>query len=182
MPAISVFMSVVTLLKLSSADEICSETINITEGIKDGTNIIFDGVTYAQNDYISNSTGLFGCICNIQNCVQECCNSGESLDISSGSLQCVASQSQAYTNLKSPILHNIIHVRDRQICTEEEVKITLNASEDSLELKELGTLYWEDSVYNYNQFCISTSGTHVLLVLCVVPDYGVSGILYSLGQ
>lgn len=65
---------------------IFSETINITEGIKDGKNIIFDGSTYGPEiystyDYIitvddvkeDTDTHIRGCICKLKkNCIRFC--------------------------------------------------------------------------------------------------------------
>ncbi|XP_066256056.1 G-protein coupled receptor Mth2-like isoform X10 [Euwallacea similis] len=139
----------------------CEFTVDITNGTRNGTNITHDDVTYTTNDYITNSSGTFGCVCSVSNCILDCGSSG-------------------YANLKGIQLTNIIHVKDNEICSENEVKIILDIT-DKMEVK-MGYLRSNGMSFPYKKYCLDNVNGSEMVVACVVPDSEESITAYSSGM
>ncbi|ERL87454.1 hypothetical protein D910_04846 [Dendroctonus ponderosae] len=172
----------VLLSSCTHALENCEIIVDITNGTTNGTNIDSNNATYTTNDYFTNSSGVFGCLCNVLNCVQDCCDSGQVLDFSGSVLKCTSATSQRYTNLKGAIVHNIIHVPDKFVCSEQEQTVSLEASEYQLELLEHGYLQWDINTYHYRKYCLSAQESELVVLVCVVADATVSAIIFCIGM
>ncbi|KAH1004328.1 hypothetical protein HUJ04_004101 [Dendroctonus ponderosae] len=172
----------VLLSSCTHALENCEIIVDITNGTTNGTNIVSNNATYTTNDYFTNSSGVFGCLCNVLNCVQDCCDSGQVLDFSGSVLKCTSATSQRYTNLKGAIVHNIIHVPDKFVCSEQEQTVSLEASEYPLELLEHGYLQWDINTYHYRKYCLSAQESELVVLVCVVADATVSAIIFCIGM
>ncbi|XP_072397066.1 G-protein coupled receptor Mth2-like isoform X14 [Diabrotica undecimpunctata] len=48
-------------------------SVNITDGYKEGENITQDGITFSSQNYFVENSNIYGCVCNIKNCVRKCC-------------------------------------------------------------------------------------------------------------
>lgn len=53
-----------------------SETIDITNGIKANSSIIYENITYAVGTYFYHNHQIRGCICKIKICLNKCCPRG----------------------------------------------------------------------------------------------------------
>ncbi|XP_066147741.1 probable G-protein coupled receptor Mth-like 10 isoform X8 [Euwallacea fornicatus] len=137
-----------TTIKFSAIDA-CEVTVDITNGTRNGTSITHDNITYTKNDYITNSSGTFGCVCNVSNCILDCGSSG-------------------HANLKGIQLTNIIHVKNNEICAEHEVKIILDIT-DEMEVK-LGYLRSSGMSFHYTKYCLHTINGSEMVVACAIPD------------
>ncbi|CAH1123099.1 unnamed protein product [Ceutorhynchus assimilis] len=170
------------LFSKSQSVENCDETIDITNGIKEGTSYVFRNFTFTENDYFTNSSGVFGCLCHFENCVQACCPRGQTLKASSNRLECVQETSQSYVQIKGVQLTHIIQVPDRRNCSDDKSLIMLNATQLDLELLKYGFLKWEESVFHYKDYCIFSEGGDVVVMACVDPEMTVSFVLYCIGM
>lgn len=159
----------------------CDLTVNISNGVQHGTNITFNNLTFTELDYFTNASGIFGCVCRVDSCLQDCCPSGYYMDATASKLSCIPQQSQAYTNLNGVTVNNIVHVKDNNICREDETKIKLNTSIYEVELVDKGSLSWAGETYDFTDFCVSTVGQTVLVVLCVVPDSSLDRVTNHIG-
>ncbi|CAG9838862.1 unnamed protein product [Diabrotica balteata] len=55
-------------------------SVNITDGYKEGENITQDGITFSSQNYFVENSSIYGCVCNIKNCVRKCCENDSYLN------------------------------------------------------------------------------------------------------
>lgn len=162
----------------------CDLTVNISNGVQHGPNITWDSLTFTEMDYFTNESGIFGCVCRVDSCIQDCCQSGFYMDANASNLSCIPQQNQAYTNLNGVNVNNIVHVNNKNICSEEQTRIKLNASDENLDVQlvDKGSLLWAGVIYDFTDFCVSTVDQTVLVALCVVPDSFMEKITNYIGN
>ncbi|XP_050305035.1 G-protein coupled receptor Mth2-like isoform X1 [Anthonomus grandis grandis] len=164
-----------TLLLLTGAilhttlSEKCDLTVDLSNGVREGTNIVLNGVTYTANDHFTNSTGTYGCVCNVQSCTQDCCDVGQTLQVSAlGVLQCVSAERSTAASVRSAQLHNIIRVPNRTlVCYAHQERVVLNGTENGLVQEENGFIKVDLEDYDYKSFCVFTRGNDVFLEICM---------------
>ncbi|KAG5896046.1 hypothetical protein JTB14_011041 [Gonioctena quinquepunctata] len=150
---------------------ICVDYIDITDGIKNGTDIIKNGFTFGETHYFVLGDSIKGCICEVKQCIRKCCPEGQKLNFTSK--ECV---SDSDTNLYDFSTFHIINVPTNKICDETKVKIIVK------EFKvDEGVLKSEYGDFAMEEYCLSSDGDGNVAIGCVT-DRDIPGILYAIGQ
>lgn len=154
-----------------SQDIKCNVTIDITMGVKEGTSIIFDGITYDESNYFVSGNEIKGCICNVKKCIRKCCREGEVLNVTSRSCE------SATNSAISVDTYHIINVPDNQICDEGESRVkAVNFSVED------GILVWDEDRYYLDDFCVDDVEDSRVALLCVEGEQEVNGLILSIGM
>lgn len=189
------FVSLVLLLCIflngacGDVNDLCTETIDISDGEKIGSDIIKDGVTFSENDYFQNETRIIGCVCKVKKCISRCCLTNEYLiEIDEDNISCQQNDSSAIDladDLNKVIdqnmsLYHIISVPDRQICIEKgEYKIFVDSD---VKIDSSGSLFWDETTYAFDKFCAANLNSHLGAFVCVTPDVQLNSLLYCIGK
>ncbi|CAG9838860.1 unnamed protein product [Diabrotica balteata] len=57
-----------------------SLSIDISNGTKSGTKYIFQNMTFDKNKYFVENGNIWGCICQVRNCIRRCCSENDQLN------------------------------------------------------------------------------------------------------
>lgn len=141
----------------------CDTYVDITDGIRDGTSIIKDGITYIPDNYFEVDETIQGCICNIKPCVRRCCSKGQAMNLTSR--RCESSIDQGL--LPGFSVFSIINVPENKICTDIQVKIK---TDEDIQVVD-GVLIWSEIKFSMNDFCLAVTSTNkTYAIACVVND------------
>ncbi|XP_018567318.1 probable G-protein coupled receptor Mth-like 10 isoform X5 [Anoplophora glabripennis] len=152
----------------------CNISVDITNGVQEGTSIISDGITYTENDYYINGSEIRGCICNVKQCLRKCCLEGETLNLTSKSCE-----SELMTNSATGIsTYHIVNVPDNQICEEEQSRVKLEGNFQVVE----GILVWEDEQYSLEYYCVDRVEDSRVAILCVTTQEEVNRLILVIGM
>lgn len=139
----------------------CEKNVDISDGKRQGSSIVKDGVVYKEKDYFVDSDGsLRGCICNVKPCIRKCCAENEILNLTTK--HCVQSEG---TRLL-PLLQNIIDVPDNEICQDVNIKVNLGKEFEVVD----DVLIWDDVKFSHEEFCISFQPNETIAIACIVDE------------
>lgn len=150
----------------------CNISVDITNGVQEGTSIISDGITYNESNYYFSGGEIRGCICNIKMCIRKCCLEGEVLNTTSRSCE---SSTNGATGITT---YHIVNVPDNQICDEEETRIKL---EQNFQIVD-GVLVWEEDRYDLEDFCVDRVENSQVALLCVRVEEEMNRLVLCIGQ
>ncbi|CAG9838863.1 unnamed protein product [Diabrotica balteata] len=153
--------------------EQCKNYVDITDGSRDGDNIIKDGITYTPQHYFTIGPSVKGCICDIVVCVRKCCREGETMNMTSK--KCVSSHNDSFTKYN---VYSIIHVPDNTICTDVETRINLGSDFKIVD----GVMLWEDIEFDVDHYCVIKQGEEYFAIGCITFPTQVDAIISGLGQ
>lgn len=168
-----ILIILVIQIKTILSDENCINNIDITDGVRSGTNIIKDGITYTPKDYFLIGNSTRGCICNIKKCVRKCCLDGETMDLEKK--MCVPSSQTPFSNFS---VYSIIVVPENRICQEVQTKVIIDEQFTIVE----GVLIWEDIFFALDDYCLTFEGNQSFAIGCIEIERSFEGLLASLGQ
>lgn len=169
----TVFVLVLLPITTVLTDEVkCNITVDITDGIYDGTSIISDGITYDESNYFSSGSEIRGCICNVKVCIRKCCLDGEVLNSTSRSCESVRNSATGIST------YHIVNVPDNQICDEGESRVKL---EENFQIVD-GVLVWEDAQYALEDYCVDRVEDSQVAILCVTIQEEVNRLILCIGQ
>lgn len=156
----SVFLCRVLFVKASK----CDIHIDITDGTREGTTIVKNGVRYTPENYFELGETIQGCICNVRKCLRRCCADGQAIDLQTK--RCVATVNEGLFPQFS--VFSIINVPENKICDDIEYKIKI----DDFTIDGNSQLIWEDMTISMDNFCLAVSPTTNLTyaIICVVNE------------
>ncbi|XP_072397059.1 G-protein coupled receptor Mth2-like isoform X9 [Diabrotica undecimpunctata] len=153
--------------------EQCKNFVDITDGSRDGDNIIKDGITYTPQHYFTIGPSVKGCICDIVVCVRKCCAEGETMNMTSK--KCVSSYNDSFTKYS---VYSIIHVPDNTICTDVETRINLGSDFKIVD----GVMLWEDIEFDIDHYCVIKQGEEYFALGCITFPTPIDAIISGLGM
>lgn len=170
-----VFCAFLGSIKIVSATK-CDTYVDITDGNREGTNIIKDGVLYTQENYFEVGETIQGCICQVKPCVRRCCEEGEALNLTTR--RCAPSTDRVY--IPGFSVTSIINVPENKICDDVQVKIKINEDFTVVD----GVLIWEDLTFSMDNYCLAvTPANKTYAIACVVNEEAkVYSIITCLGN
>lgn len=142
----------------------CDIYVDITNGTREGTTIVQNGVKYTPENYFELGGNIKGCICNVKQCLRRCCTDGQALDLKTK--RCVATDNEGIFPEFS--VYSIINVPENKICDEIEDKIKL----DDFTIDPHSHLIWEDLTVSMDNFCLAVSPikNETYAIVCVVNE------------
>lgn len=173
---ICVFCLAFSVVEISSSEvKICMQYVDITDGVREGVNIIKDGITYTPSDYVTVDNTIKGCICNVRACVRKCCEQGKMMNLTTR--KCISSSDDGFV---SGLLGNIVHVPENKICNDKQVKININ---QDFTVEE-GVLIWDDFKFTMDNFCMAVTPENTTYAIACVSNEEiiVDSIVTSLGK
>lgn len=174
-------------LLIKSADYPCS--LSVAEDIGDGfvrnKKIIFNGIQYDPTNYFTSNGSIWGCTCNIKQCVRKCCPKGFSMLDE----KCVSDNGASLT---VPVHKDDVFVEHRHLdsfhiihgssCKDIGMKLEPSIyPEDQFYLQENGLLYIPiDGVYvTPDNYCIENflgpNSSSVSVIQCLENNVGENG-------
>ncbi|XP_030756605.1 G-protein coupled receptor Mth2-like isoform X2 [Sitophilus oryzae] len=177
------FFIIINLILTVSSLENCDVKIDISSGTisENGENrdIVYDGTTFKYGqDYFINETGTFGCACHVLSCVHECCDSGQVVDVSSGSIQCVT----AKTSTTKAKLFHIIQVPDRPVCEKQTIVLNFTKEEFTSMISDKDHIEIDSYSIHYDSYCITTEEDTIVLVACISSTGSIDKTIHCLGM
>lgn len=147
-------------------------SIDITDGFKQGTNIIKEGITYDNDNYFWENGTAWGCVCNFKKCVRKCCPENyEMLDHT-----CVQSNKELHFSVYNGIRSIELTLNDfyflySQDCLPNLDRIEPDSPHD-LYLQKDGTLlvFNFKQIYNVEDYCIDIFDNQSFAFICVGAD------------
>lgn len=175
-------ISLLFVVVFSQEDLPCLEYL--TEDITHGTvftngSILKNNVTYNVGNYYKNNNRIWGCICNVVNCVQMCCGVNEVF----ANKTCVNEANHSEINI-SGVFDDTNKLRDFSqhdffriksfLCPKSHARIPAEES-DSVYIQENGSLYLVskdyEAMYDPGYYCLTRTPDNALLtVLCEFYD------------
>ncbi|XP_018327208.1 probable G-protein coupled receptor Mth-like 3 isoform X6 [Agrilus planipennis] len=143
------------------------ETKNFTDGvfyqkITDGKtfendSILFNNVLYEKNNYFRRDGEIWGCICNVKQCVRKCCSEKEYF--TNNCTEFDDDEIYSYDNVKNVTSENereFHTIYGKPACP----SVLFSADEDNFYLQEDGSLFLsETDIFNMDSYCINVFST-----------------------
>ncbi|XP_063920677.1 G-protein coupled receptor Mth2-like isoform X4 [Zophobas morio] len=156
--------------------------LDITTGNRYGSLIVKDDLTFNENNYFAENGTIYGCICNIRNCIRKCCGPNEIMvnktctpddttlnyKIHSGTVE-----------INSTVKHHFIHNMD---CDYYRILLRPHhSSTDSFYIQENGSIHLPNflkrKMRNPEHFCVETFEYDMFemrrmtsAIICIDPD------------
>lgn len=154
-------------------------SVDITDGVHYNGQITKNGITYNEENYYQDNGRVYGCPCNIQNCLRKCCAETEALSNKTCQPYMYDVSSHFQRHLPEEVSINqyyIIH--DIVNCT-DKVRFILDPSEsnqDNFVLTKNGNLIWQSYNFSVNDYCLEylVEDTTFAALLCSDVEENVS--------
>lgn len=142
----------------------CDIYVDITDGYREGSSIVKNGIKYTPDNYFQLGETIQGCICNVKKCLRRCCSDGQAIDLETK--RCVATNNEG--SFPQFSVFSIINVPENKICDDIEDKIRLV----DFNIDENGILVWEDISVSMDNFClgVSPSKNETYAIVCVLNE------------
>ncbi|XP_056629654.1 G-protein coupled receptor Mth2-like isoform X3 [Diorhabda sublineata] len=171
-----VFLLIGLLQTYGVCDEsVCENSVDITDGIRSGTNITKDDITYTEKNYFVQGDSIKGCICNVKQCIRKCCDEGEVMNMTTRT--CVADKSSD-TPYSAFSVYSIIVVPDNQICDKIKTRVLIN---DDFRIID-GELIWDDVHFEMDDYCLIKNGDNYIAIACVQNQTSFDGFVATSGM
>ncbi|KAK9871564.1 hypothetical protein WA026_012946 [Henosepilachna vigintioctopunctata] len=155
----------------------CSKKSNfkydISDGHKEGSAIIKDGVRYEKQNYYSEGSVVWGCVCDVSKCIRKCCAEGQYPLKTNDSRICtplppdqVRSLSDGLKSKAETKDYNVVH---GGIICNTELSLALPATNLKKDLHD-GILDAYDMKFDYNEFCLDYVRNKLTSIICVNSD------------
>lgn len=132
-------------------------SVDITDGVNNNGEITKDGVCYTNENYYNKDGRIYGCACNIKNCLRKCCPLGMGMNYTSceSTTYDVSSNIQQYI-VQGSNISNFFIIDGIVACT-DKVRFLVyprKSGQDNFSIKENGHLNWESEDYDATEYCL----------------------------
>lgn len=148
----------------------------------DDSSIQFNGITYDPSNYFEDKGEIYGCPCNLKQCIRKCCDDNQYID----------------TNKTCSTINGINNIQiDLQDITVSDITTYAlltgkcngpsflvdpsNSSEDSFLISANGELIWAEQSIDVDHYCIDYIRSTDVLKALVCEEGDVSTAHYSIG-
>lgn len=159
-----------------------NRTIKISSGDRlDDSTIQYNGITYDPSNYFENEGEIYGCPCNLKQCIRKCCDDNQYID----------------TNKTCSPINGINIEKHLQEVTESDITTYAiltgkcngpsflvdpgNSSEDSFAISATGELIWAEQLIDVDHYCIDYIRSTDVLKALVCEEGDASTQHFSIG-